>query len=505
MITLRNPSARVSSWRASALRCAGAAWTASLQTGRRSAPTCSTAGFWTSAGALLTCAAAGIALMLRGNERNRQLSRQSANDQLSATVAGLLLAPDGEDADARIAQVLKRLAAHAGTARVLLALGDQSPPRVVAWPSVADDAARRFAELVEEARVAPGWNQDLLALPSAPGGQGHLLFLRDRKTAWAVLGIEADASVAARRTEAIAGLRMAMAALVQAVRREGEAAERVVLERRLAEAERLELIGTIASGVAHNFNNIVGAIGGFSEMARSCVRRGSAVAGHLDEIGQAVMRAQTLIEDILGFAGRRAAATCRINLTALLEETAGLLRASYPEDTTIIVRADDPAEGSVNRWTDAADDTLGNAARLQQVFMNICNNARAAAGNQTSMTLTLSRRTFERAARLSHGPIAAGEYAVVAVDDSGPGVPAAVFPRLFEPFYHHPPRRHRPWPLDCLADRARPRRHHQRRPAIRRQLVRGLAAAGTAQERRRAALGRQWRAHPAVDHRGSRG
>ncbi|WP_458098382.1 ATP-binding protein [Roseomonas sp. WA12] len=372
---------------------------------------------------VLACFICGGTLSLLAYERHRRLRWQGANEHLRATVAELLLAPGEGDADARIVRVLKHLAGHRDVTRALVARPDRSPMHILAWPVLQDDQGQRIKARIEGADAMPGWSGNVLALPTGEDAESEIILLRDGKRGGVMLGIEADPELRERRPELFAGLGMALVAIGQAIEREAADAGRIALERRLADAERLEAIGTIASGLAHNFNNILGAIGGFGEMAQARARRGSAIAGYLDEIGSAVERARALIDDILGFARRRSVPSRRVRLAALLEETVALLRAAHPGEGRIVVDAD------------RAEEVVGDAARLQQVFMNLCNNARAASPENAQITMIASERAAAHVAYLSHGTLEAGNYVVVAVSDKGAGVPRTIMPRLFEPFF----------------------------------------------------------------------
>jgi signal transduction histidine kinase len=129
-------------------------------------------------------------------------------------------------------------------------------------------------------------------------------------------------------------LRMALDAIANAFCRRSFEQERGRLELRLQQARRLETVGTFASGIAHNFNNIIGAILGYTEMAGELREPFSSIA----EIRRAAERAQELVDQVLTFARRRNAHRNLLSMQALTAETASLLRASLPATVELVVR-----------------------------------------------------------------------------------------------------------------------------------------------------------------------
>ena len=185
----------------------------------------------------------------------------------------------------------------------------------------------------------------------------------------------------------------------------------------------METIGTMASGVAHNFNNIIGAIGGFSEMAELRTRPGSLARRDIGEIRQAVERARDLVDDILNFARSDQGERRPLDLAELILETARLLRATGEID--IGVQIEVPAGAIV----------VGNSAKLQQVIMNICNNAASAGDPARRVQLSLKTSHLLHSLKLSHSEIEAGRYLVIMVTDRGNGISPTSMPRIFDPFF----------------------------------------------------------------------
>ena len=215
-------------------------------------------------------------------------------------------------------------------------------------------------------------------------------------------------------------LRVALDTIINALGRHALEQERARLTLRLEQARRLETVGTLAGGIAHNFNNIIGAILGYVEIADE-QHVGPRI---LAEIRKAAERARDLVDQTLTFARRRDAQPSAIDLRSLATETASLLRASLPPRVELTVHtADEPIP------------VLGVPAQLQQVILNLCNNAAQAMDHAGRIDLDIAVIDLTEPAQFSHGMLDAGRYARIAVSDTGRGMDQAVLERLFEPFF----------------------------------------------------------------------
>jgi len=376
-----------------------------------------------------------LALMASLGVQARERRRRRENERLSATVASLLLEVSSDQLEQCIEDALQRLAAHAGATDAYLVLGGERAGRTYVWSSDARLDAHWPVRVAAAAQDTPLWEEDVLHLTLPHGadtplgamllarGTTSLLLIRAAAPVPALLGFERH-DTARGRSDVIAGLRMAQAAILQALRRDGLERARLQLELRLARARRMEAIGAVASGVAHNFNNIIGAIGGFSEIAEIHAGRNRVVREDLSEIRRAVDRARALVDDILAFGRGHDAERKPLPLQALLEETVRLVQAAGLG--TVDFAVEDWPEGR---------EVQGNAAQLQQVFMNICNNAFHATPADPHVDVTLTFRAECRPRSFSHGILDAGDYAVVTIADRGCGIAPAAQPRLFEPFF----------------------------------------------------------------------
>jgi signal transduction histidine kinase len=219
-------------------------------------------------------------------------------------------------------------------------------------------------------------------------------------------------------------VRLAGDAVANAIEREFLERERAKLTMRLERARRMQMVGSLASGIAHNFNNIIGAILGYSEMIEPQLARGTRPAQHIDEIRRAAERGRDLVDNILAF-GRRSDARIRpVQMRALLEEATSFLRASLPSGVELVVE-------------DVSNDVTvsGEPAQLQQVILNLCTNAAQAMedGGQIRVAVKLEEVTDFLA--IGDVELSSGSYVCLSVSDDGRGFDERVARRMFEPFF----------------------------------------------------------------------
>jgi signal transduction histidine kinase/ActR/RegA family two-component response regulator len=222
----------------------------------------------------------------------------------------------------------------------------------------------------------------------------------------------------------IALLRTAAEIFANAIARVSHETEREMLETRLRKAQRLEAIGTLAGGIAHEFNNILGAILGYGEMALLALRRHSIAHRHIEQIMKAGERAQGVIDQVLAFSRQPARHYRPMHAQPVVAEAIDFIQASLP--ATIVVKAHLEAEGVA---------MLGDPTELQQVVMNLCTNAAQAMDGRGQLAIELSRVDVTGELVLSHGNLPLGSYLRLSVRDTGHGIEPAILERIFEPFF----------------------------------------------------------------------
>ncbi|NTF91457.1 two-component system VirA-like sensor kinase [Agrobacterium rhizogenes] len=197
-----------------------------------------------------------------------------------------------------------------------------------------------------------------------------------------------------------------------------------ILERRLEHAERLQAVGTLAGGIAHEFNNILGAILGYAEMAQNSLRRSSVTRRYVDQIISSGDRAMLIIDQILALSRKLERVTKPFSISELVMEIAHLLRVALQRNIELNVKFDD--KNSV---------VEGSPLEVQQMLMNLCKNASQAFTADGQIDIFVSRTFVSRQKILAHGVMPAGDYVLLSVSDNGEGIAEAVLPHIFEPFF----------------------------------------------------------------------
>ncbi len=206
--------------------------------------------------------------------------------------------------------------------------------------------------------------------------------------------------------------------------------ERARLEAQLHRAQRLEAVGTLASGIAHDFNNLLTAIFGYADLARDSLPEEHAARRSLDMIEQAGKQARGVISSLMTFSQKAGPKKAPVDLAGSLAETQQFLRRLLP--AVIEIEEDIPADDQL--WVN------GDAAQLQQVWINLAVNARDAMPGGGRLKVTLRGEDPQLTGSLP-GPGASGTpRAVVVIEDTGAGMSAEVCSRAFDPFFTTKPR-----------------------------------------------------------------
>ena len=220
----------------------------------------------------------------------------------------------------------------------------------------------------------------------------------------------------------LASMGVSVYLVVRADRRSAEAQRVLGVER--ARASRLQSLGTLAGGVAHDFNNILAGITGFCELAQDAAPRGSDQARHLDKLLQAALRGKALAERILAFSSGGARASTVFELGPVVEEVRTLLSASLLPGI-VLEHSIEAREARVR----------GDPTRAFEAIMNLCTNAMQAMPEGGVMSVQVKRERVETLRVLSHSQLAPGDYVALTVSDQGTGITPEVMERLFEPFF----------------------------------------------------------------------
>ena len=206
-------------------------------------------------------------------------------------------------------------------------------------------------------------------------------------------------------------------------RRQAEA-ERERLQTQLGQAQRLESVGRLAGGVAHDFNNMVGVIKGYTEMALARVPASDTLHGDLLEVKKAAERSADLTRQLLAFARQQTAAPRVLDLNDTIEGMLKMLRRLIGENIDLVWM---PAP---RLWPVRIDP-----AQVDQILANLSVNARDAVAGVGAITIETHNVVLDASFCADHPDSAPGEYVRLAVRDTGRGIAADVMPHLFEPFF----------------------------------------------------------------------
>jgi two-component system cell cycle sensor histidine kinase/response regulator CckA len=198
----------------------------------------------------------------------------------------------------------------------------------------------------------------------------------------------------------------------------------IKLEAELLHMQRLEGIGRLAGGVAHDFNNWLTVIGGSASMAERALASGASPADDLHEIQLAVGRGGELTKQLLAFARKQVLVKRRVELNELVSNVERMLGRLIGEGTTLSAKLSPEPLG-----------VLADAAQIEQVLVNLVLNARDAIPAQGRIELSTKRLSLQKGRGRELEGLAAGEYACIEVRDTGVGMAAEVQGRLFEPFF----------------------------------------------------------------------
>ena len=423
-------------------------------------------------GAAMALAAYTLVLVLRLDHQARQLRQRLALEQLVAqTSAGLLNPPQGR-MGLCVTPVLAGIGAHFGAGRSRIILRD--PPEGAApdqeWTRPEVPPGREGAALL---RLLEAWPPGLrvpggVALPGLvivpdvarlPPGPARALLRRLGLRAWigvrlgalgqdqaplqggsGLLSLEAEAPGMSALPRHATALQTLAHLFTAAFAREAAAAGQEALRRRLAHAERLEALGTLAGGIAHEFNNALGAMLGHAELALDILRRNSSPHRYVARILAGGAQAKAVVDQILTFSRAPAWRPVPLRPQPVVEEALEMIRVALPPGVTL--QADLRAPEAV---------ILGDAVGLRQIVVNLGRNAAQAMsqppaespdqpGGQGAeprgvVRIHAASLQLPRGQGLSHGALPPGAYFHLSVADTGSGIPAALVARIFEPFF----------------------------------------------------------------------
>jgi PAS domain S-box-containing protein len=205
--------------------------------------------------------------------------------------------------------------------------------------------------------------------------------------------------------------------------------DRKLLQDQLQQAYKMEAIGRLAGGVAHDFNNMLGIISGYSELLKSeCLKMGEGTDQtkfqYADQIHSTTKKAAALTQQLLAFSRKQIIQPRILDLNEVVAALAKMLHRLIGDDIELVMRF-------------APRDALVNAdqGQIEQVILNLSANARDAMPHGGKLTIETDVCELDPASQIRRGPVVAGQYVRLAISDTGAGMDQNTMSHLFEPFF----------------------------------------------------------------------
>jgi two-component system, cell cycle sensor histidine kinase and response regulator CckA len=330
--------------------------------------------------------------------RRSESALQESEQRFRALVDG---APEGifVQSDGRITFVNPSMVSLLGAKRPEDLLGAQFMTWVA--PEYRDLVSERVRQQRETGQAVPPAEQDYLRIDGSrvpvevtavalpfQGSGAHLVFVRDRTA------------------------------------RRNAAAAQESLRSQLLQAQKMESIGRLAAGVAHDFNNILMVQKGYCEVIKRSLKGDDPLCQHLLEIERAADRAAALTQQLLAFSRKQALAPRNIDLNVLVTNLDQMLRRLIGEDIELLT-VSTPRPAIVR----------ADPGQVEQVLVNLAVNARDAMPDGGKLTIEVAEVDLDETYADSHVGVIPGGHVMLAVSDTGCGMDEEVKRHLFEPFF----------------------------------------------------------------------
>lgn len=196
------------------------------------------------------------------------------------------------------------------------------------------------------------------------------------------------------------------------------------LESQFIQAQKMESVGRLAGGVAHDYNNISGIIIGYAELAMGRLDPQDPLYGHIDEILTAAHRAADITRQLLAFARKQTVAPMVIDMNKAVEGMLKILRRLIGENIELTWL---PGEGT---WPVKIDPT-----QVDQILANLCVNAKDAISDVGKITIETRNIVLDKDYCTNHMGFVPGEFALLVISDDGEGMSPETLDKIFEPFF----------------------------------------------------------------------
>ena len=197
------------------------------------------------------------------------------------------------------------------------------------------------------------------------------------------------------------------------------------LEEQLRQSQKMEAIGNLAGGIAHEFNNALGIILGNAELAIDDVPDWNPAKESLKEIRKASFRAKEVVRQILSFARKTMTALKPVEINTIVKESLKLMRASIP--TMIEIQQNISSEPQM---------IMGDPTEIHQIIINLCTNASHAMKTSGGiLEAAVSEVTLDRKSASLYEDLSPGDFVKMTIRDSGEGIAPDILKKVYEPYF----------------------------------------------------------------------
>jgi two-component system, cell cycle sensor histidine kinase and response regulator CckA len=212
--------------------------------------------------------------------------------------------------------------------------------------------------------------------------------------------------------------------LAELADRERAEAERAQLQEQLRQAQKIDALGRLAGGVAHDFNNVLTVIVGYTELMKADLREGDPLREQLDDVRNAADRASELTNQLLAFGRKQMLQPRVLDLNRHIASSVSMLRRLLGEDIELVTVLE-PQLRSVK----------ADPSQMDQVVINLAVNARDAMPRGGRLTIETHNVTVGADDAQAHATFRPGTYVMLAISDTGHAIDPAVLPQIFDPFF----------------------------------------------------------------------
>jgi PAS domain S-box-containing protein len=200
--------------------------------------------------------------------------------------------------------------------------------------------------------------------------------------------------------------------------------ERQALEAQLQQSQKLESVGRLAGGVAHDFNNMLAVIMGYSQICLEMAPEGGEMYRNLEEVLHAAERAEVLTRQLLAFARKQVLEMRKISLNTVIENFSRMIARLIGEDIAITMKLEDDLP-QIN----------ADRAMMEQILLNLAVNARDAMPQGGALTIETKAVHLDETYAATKFEVKSGDYVMLAVTDTGTGMDEKTRRMIFEPFF----------------------------------------------------------------------